>query len=253
MDKSLQDKLSASLTDGNSQGIKECVEELESQNFSLKGVLSLGRLLEYGAPSLRNLQSMEFLISHGANINETVNGETLLTCLFMDDRITDRDYKAAELLIQKGIDANVANEDGKTALELWLKNCNMFEPNPQIWDFYKLLLENTDMNEETFETCIFGCRNYTVAGEMIRYMETENALIPCSDALKYAITGESDKLISVLNDCDISKEEKRYIVLYACANCNIDAVKKLSEEEFDFQVEDDFGCTPLLAASAYNS
>ena len=210
-----------------------------------------------------NIQSFEFeaareIISRGdkTEINSlSIDGATCIQECISQSEFDGSSLEIIELLLRNGADIN---QKGKgeykgTALDfLMTRSPIMFRHFDTI---YQLLIKNGAVHsKETLENCLAGESKFEYAESIFELLESADIETDISETMRALILKRPDEeIISLLEKGRYKKSEKNNIAFLTAANCGVDVMKTLEDEDFDFTQTTIHRMSLIDIAAAYNS
>ena len=203
-----------------------------------------------GTPEMAKL-----LIANGAKVDDKlITGDNaLFIATYMDD------IQLCEMIINRGVDINKADEDGYTVFDYAI-----MYGNDNILDYYlnnwfsltshnitsSLFRENGDAGELT---CIDGFKRTQRLIKICNDKDIETGLEPI---IEKAYLGKSKDVIGLCKDENLDRltTSDKHLLCYVCAAfCDVDALKKLKDNDIDIAYFNNYYIDTLRCATAYNS
>lgn len=240
--KTAKTQLYYSICNPNVQGVKEALKndpELAKEKIK---TLSKVKALELAVREIESekiqLQICKQLIKNGADVNEQgKDGDTNLCWAIDNGR-----YDLAKELIVAGADLNQKG-DVNTPLSGVINGISLKENRRKI-DMLNELLESGAKPDSDVISNFLKDNNsnsgmqYYFTPKIMKILEESQGDQNISQSLRAAITGNDRKLQKMIKVDKINKKDRKNVLAFAAAYCNVDTLKLMKKQGYDFNWQD---------------
>lgn len=248
-----EEKLYHSISAGNYQGVYEVLRDnpeinledigvSEITDFSMKDRRALGIALSSGCSNADEIAIL--LIEAGSDVNSVLD--------YGNSYLMSASTKVADALHKAGIDVNLKDEDGMTAIDYLMRGARENQKELVYKEIDKLISRGAEPTAVTLRTCLENGDGYVFAADILEMLKKKRVETGISKGLEAAISGNGEKLLAEIRNKAVPKNEKKYIMLYAAKNCSEDTLKELFLDGYLFDVTDSMDNTTLDLAARYN-
>ena len=242
-DKDISKKqLYASICNPNMQGVKEALKnhaELAKETIKTS---SKTKPLELAVREIESekiqLQICSQLIKSGADVNEKgIDGDTNLCWAIGNDR-----FDLANQLLDAGADPNQKGDE-ITALKGTVSRIS-FENYNEKMDMLNRLLESGAKPDSDIISFLLNDDNsnwgmqYYFTPQILKKLEKYDGKQNISQGLRAAMNGDDHKLQKLVISDKINKKDKGQVLAFAAAHCNVDTLKIMKKQGYDFAWKD---------------
>ena len=242
-DKDISKKqLYASICNPNMQGVKEALKnhaELAKETIKTS---SKTKPLELAVREIESekiqLQICSQLIKSGADVNEKgIDGDTNLCWAIGNDR-----FDLANQLLDAGADPNQKGDE-ITALKGTVSRIS-FENYNEKMDMLNRLLESGAKPDSDIVSFLLNDDNsnwgmqYYFTPQILKKLEKYDGKQNISQGLRAAMNGDDHKLQKLVISDKINKKDKEQVLAFAAAHCNVDTLKIMKKQGYDFAWKD---------------
>ena len=242
-DKDISKKqLYASICNPNMQGVKEALKNhAEFAKETIK-TSSKTKPLELAVREIESekiqLQICSQLIKSGADVNEKgIDGDTNLCWAIDNDR-----FDLANQLLDAGADPNQKGDE-ITALKGTVSRIS-FENYNEKMDMLNRLLESGAKPDSDIISFLLNDNNsnwgmqYYFTPQILKKLEKYDGKQNISQGLRAAMNGDDHKLQKLVISDKINKKDKEQVLAFAAAHCNVDTLKIMRKQGYDFSWKD---------------
>lgn len=241
----------------NIQGIKEAIKKDRSIVNEKMKTLGQAKPLELAVREIESekiqLEICSVLIEAGADLNELgLDGNTNLCWAICNERI-----QLTEKLIEAGANVNQESEEGETPLRSTLSGMEFrnFRTKKKLMEKLRKAGAKPDaklisylLEEGNYH---YGMKYYFIP-KIMEWIPEERITDGVSPALYAAITGNDKELQKQLQSDNIKKAEKKEVLAFAAAYCDVETLKMMKQQGYDFSWKDSDKVGLLHIASLCN-
>lgn len=244
-------KLVRAINSGNLQGVREVLRnqviDLENLPYSeytyfrKKDTRALALALMCGADN--RMELVKELLQNGADIQSQGDyGETYIGFI-----VQDKCKEEVHLWLEEGADPSAKDDKGYSAMEYLAEELRTDEED---WKIVELLIDyGGKITEKTLKIYVKN-EEFYFGKRMIEYIREHGGKTGLKLDLEYAVCGENDKILEFLDHNKVS--DKRAVIKYASANCNVQVLQKLRTQGCKLNIMDKRGMNLLQIAAQYN-
>ena len=224
------------------QGVKEALKnhaELAKETIKTS---SKTKPLELAVREIESekiqLQICSQLIKSGADVNEKgIDGDTNLCWAIVNDR-----FDLANQLLDAGADPNQKGDE-ITALKGTVSRIS-FENFNEKMDMLNRLLESGAKPDSDIISFLLNDDNsnwgmqYYFTPQILKKLEKYDGKQNISQGLRAAMNGDDHKLQKLVISDKINKKDKGQVLAFAAAHCNVDTLKIMKKQGYDFAWKD---------------
>ena len=231
-------QLYLSICSPNIQGVKEALARDSGIVNEKMRLFHRSRPLELAVREIESekvqLEICSQLIKAGADVNHRGIDNNTDLCWALDNER----FALAKKLIESGADVNQKGDEGTTPLKSNLKGISIknHEENEEMLD--RLLdtgaVPDSELLTDFLKNTNWGV-HYYFAPKIMDLMPKSKI----SEALSAAISGNNKKLQQLVRLDKIKKSEKQKVLALAAAYCNVDTLKLMKKQGYDFLWKDE--------------
>ena len=199
----------------------------------------------------------EWLINNGADVNykTSIMGETLLMNI-----AAAGDYDLCRLLLEKGADIGAKDRLSDTALEYAFK-AGVSVSEAEVDRLVTLLLDGgAQTGRETMSAVLNGYSGngdgdgrYGLTRRVARLLLESGLPTNLPPALEAAVLGDSDAVLTLINEGRISSQDQQKIMFLTAAFGSAVTLQRLDDNGQSLTSADRDGNTPLMLAARYGN
>ena len=255
-EESAKKQLYTSIGKPNIQGAKEAlkdhpeiVKETVKKNSKVKPLELAVREIDSEKVQLSICSQ---IIKAGADVDETGRDHDTNLCW----AIENERYELAYKLIESGADVNKKSSES-TPLRTTIERLSIVNYKEKMKLLNKLLESGAKPDSDILTYYIkevdnnYGTKYYFVPKIVEKLSKTAN-MKNVSPALQAAIKGDNKKLQRLIRSDKVNKKDKEEVLALAAAYCNIDTLKLMKKEGYDFNWKDSEKVGLLHIASLCN-